>query len=75
MSRASGRPPLQHALTDGEDFELLITTESREASRLLSDQPLQVPLTRIGTVVAQTGQWQIDDHGNQSPLPAQGYLH
>jgi thiamine-monophosphate kinase len=75
LSRASGRSPVQHALTDGEDYELLFTTSSQEASRLLSDQPLRVPVTRIGSVVAQSGQWQIDAGGQQSPLPAEGYLH
>lgn len=75
MSRSSGRSPLQHALSDGEDFELLITSSAAEADRLLHDQPLSIPITRIGTVVARRGQWQVDAQGHQTPLPASGYLH
>ncbi len=75
LSETTGRTPLQHALSDGEDFELLITMAPSEADRLLRDQPLQVPITRIGTVVAERGQWELDSSGNRSPLPPKGYLH
>ena len=75
LSKTSGRTPLEHALSDGEDFELLITLAPDEADRLLRDQPLQVPITRIGTVVAERGQWEVDSSGNRSPLPPNGYLH
>jgi len=75
LSQTSGRTPLQHALSDGEDFELLLTMAPDEADRLLRDQPLDVPITRIGTVVVERGQWQIDASRKRSPLPPEGYLH
>lgn len=45
-----GRQALQHALMDGEDFELLFTVDPRAAGRV----PRRIgacPVTRIGTVV------------------------
>ncbi len=75
LSRTSGRTPLQHALSDGEDFELLLTMSPKEASRLLQDQPLSVPVSQIGQIVDGPGQWQVDAHGNRSVLAPAGYLH
>ena len=34
-------PPLAHALTDGEDFELILAVPQEEATRLVSEQPFQ----------------------------------
>jgi len=42
--------PLAAALFDGEDYELLFTLPPRQADRLIADQPLGVPVTRIGTI-------------------------
>src|SRR5206468_4217137 len=55
---ADDRSRLDHALNDGEDFELLFTLASVEANRLLADQPLSrfgVPITRIGDITADLG--------------------
>ena len=58
-----GRPPLEHALHDGEDYELCFTGEVRIASAV-----------RIGTVVAERGVWlQTDDE--RRPLAAGGFEH
>jgi thiamine-monophosphate kinase len=55
QARRSGRNPLQHALGDGEDYELLIVLRSRaDRVRLERDWKKrfpQVPLTLIGTFV------------------------
>ena len=50
-----GRTPLEHALGDGEDFELLLAVPPDEARRMLSQQPLGVPLTDIGQFTAEPG--------------------
>jgi len=51
LSGATGRDPLDHALHDGEDFELLFTLPPDEAGRLLDDGDLFFPVTDIGVVV------------------------
>ena len=45
---ADGSTPLDHALSDGEDFELILAVPPDDAERMLADQPLGVPLTAIG---------------------------
>ncbi|MDR2706666.1 MAG: thiamine-phosphate kinase [Planctomycetaceae bacterium] len=41
LSRQTGRTPLEHALSDGEDFELLLAVPPEEAEKLLAQQPLR----------------------------------
>jgi thiamine-monophosphate kinase len=72
---ADGRTPLDHALSDGEDFELVLAVPRAEAERMLNDQPLDVPLAAIGQFIAEPGLWQLDVEGQRQPLPARGYLH
>lgn len=64
-----------HALGDGEDFELLLAVPADEAERMLRDQPLSVPLTRIGCFVEQAGLWARDADGHLVPLEPRGYEH
>ena len=49
-----GRSPLEHALSDGEDFELILTAPPDVAERILLSQEalgLNVPVTRIGRII------------------------
>ncbi len=69
------REALEHALGDGEDFELILGASADEAERLLDDQPLDVPITRIGTFVREKGLWAEDGTGRPQPLPPRGYEH
>jgi len=50
-ARRSGRPAWQHAVGDGEDYELLFTAPSNS----MPDQIDRVPITCIGFVPAETG--------------------
>ncbi len=75
LGEQSGRTALDHALADGEDFELLLAVPPAEAQRMIDDQPLPVPITRIGEFTKQHGLWQRADNGQLSPLPAQGFEH
>ena len=52
-ARESGRAPLDHALGDGEDYELLFTLDEADAARLLADRPFDVPVTRVGSVATR----------------------
>ncbi|MDR3233964.1 MAG: thiamine-phosphate kinase [Planctomycetaceae bacterium] len=59
LSLQTGRSPLEHSLSDGEDFELLLSVEPNEAVRLLTQQPLMpqygVRLYEIGEITAESG--------------------
>ena len=72
---ADGSTALDHALADGEDFELILAVEPHEAERMLAEQPLTVPLTGIGEFVPERGLWQVDAAGRRSPLAPKGYEH
>ena len=73
LSESSGRTPFQHAWSDGEDFELLITMSQKDADSL-TGKDLGAPLTQIGHIVGRTGIWQIQQ-GKLKRLSPQGYLH
>ncbi len=75
LSDRDARSALEHALADGEDFELLLAAPVDAADRMLRDQPLDVPLTRIGEMLATPDLWQVDTGGNRTPLTPQGYQH
>ena len=73
LSETSGRTPFQHAWSDGEDFELLITM-SQEHADVLNQQDLGVQLTQIGNIVGRTGLWN-REQGKLKRLSPQGYIH
>jgi thiamine-monophosphate kinase len=69
-----GRTDLEHALGDGEDFELIVAVAPADADRLLATQPIAgITLTAIGECVEQ-GLW-LEEHGQRRPLPPHGYVH
>jgi thiamine-monophosphate kinase len=70
------RTPLDHALSDGEDFELILAVPPEDAAKMLSDQPLaNVRLSDIGEFVANCGLWSRDQNGQVTELPPRGYEH
>jgi thiamine-monophosphate kinase len=75
LSRDSGLPPLQHALSDGEDFELLLAVPGDQASRMVSAQPLDCQLTCIGTFHAGHAVHTIDAEGTILEVEPSGYQH
>jgi thiamine-monophosphate kinase len=67
--------PLDCALNDGEDFELLFTLSEKEWRKLSNQWKETTTLTRIG-VITDTGKMQIKMHdGRISNLEAKGYNH
>ena len=68
---------LNAAMSDGEDFELLIALppESVEAARLLVESSGESPLTVIGTVTNEPGCHVIDAVGDVSDLSVSGWQH
>lgn len=71
------RSPLDHALGDGEDFELVLALPPDEARRLAAEsaQATGTPFTVIGEVVEGTGLAARSADGSVSPLAPRGYEH
>lgn len=75
FAKTSNNLPLEHALCDGEDFELLLAVSPDVARQLLDAQPLSCRLTDIGEIIAGRGLFQRDAVGKVSPLEARGFEH
>jgi thiamine-monophosphate kinase len=75
---ADGKSPLDHALSDGEDFELILAMPPHAAHALVATAgrpPLDLPIAIIGEVTAEPGLVAEDAHGNRTALPPRGYVH
>ena len=64
-----------HALNDGEDFELILAVPADAARELIDQQPLDVPLARIGTFVSEPGLRAEDEDGQVRSIEPRGYEH
>ena len=74
FSLGDGKTPLEHALTDGEDFELLLAVAPEDGRRLLETQPVEgVTLARVGECMDQ-GLW-LEAAGRRQVLEPRGYVH
>lgn len=67
--------PLAAAMGDGEDYELLFTLRPDQARLLLAQQPLPIPVTRIGTIVGGEGLTLIRQDGRREKLVPRGWEH
>ena len=73
LGDTDGGMPLQHALGDGEDFELIVAVP-KEQVRAAEAADLGCPLTQIGWFTGRTGLWSRQAGQVQRLLPA-GYVH
>ncbi|REJ98614.1 MAG: thiamine-phosphate kinase [Planctomycetota bacterium] len=71
---SDGCSALEHALSDGEDFELILAVPPDDAARIVRHNSLEVPLTRIGEFVAEPGLWQLAGGERRRLIPC-GYEH
>ena len=70
-----GRPALDHALGDGEDFQLAFAVAAEDGRRLLEMQAIAgVKLSWIGEFVVEKGLW-LEEGGVRRTLPPRGYVH
>ena len=77
LQARTGKPALEAALTDGEDFELLFTVASAVAVRLVDAWKAQFPKLRlscIGKIMPGAG-LVIRDRSGVKELSANGYVH
>ncbi|MFM8287745.1 MAG: thiamine-monophosphate kinase, partial [Planctomycetaceae bacterium] len=70
-AQESGRTPLEHALGDGEDFELVGTVPGHQAAELAASG-LAVC---VGEIVERGGLWLKHPDGTEQPLPLAGWKH
>jgi thiamine-monophosphate kinase len=76
MTKADGIPAVEHALYDGEDYELLWTVQPERADFIASQFRQKFPqtlLTCLGT--AQTGTGQLFSRADGQPLGKKGFNH
>lgn len=74
LAEQTGKSPVEHALTDGEDFELAFAVEPSIGQRLLEEQPLgEVRIAHIGEFIP-AGFYLRDDTGVH-PYEPRGYSH
>jgi thiamine-monophosphate kinase len=71
---ADGGSPLEHALGDGEDFELIFAVSPAEGQCLVETQPVPgITLAAVGECV-ESGLW-LESGGERRPLEPRGYVH
>ncbi|MCR9211690.1 MAG: thiamine-phosphate kinase [bacterium] len=74
LAEKSGRTPLEHAWSDGEDFELIFCVASEEAA-IIESTDWGVPVTRVGKVVGRTGLWKRVATSKFERVFPQGFVH
>jgi thiamine-monophosphate kinase len=76
VSAQDGRSPLEHALHDGEDFELCFTVPADRAPRLVAEGLAGTPVAHVGTITA-TRDFVVRDSAGGAPRPMKrgGYDH
>ena len=75
LAEEDGRSPLDHALSDGEDFELCLAVSESDADLLAADPPEGVRLDRIGVVMAEPGLFLRSADGTRRGCEARGFDH
>ena len=73
LARKTGAAPLEHALPDGEDYELLFTTSNSQAEKILKAS-LPVSISSIGKIT-RSGLTLSRADGSEHPLYPRGYEH
>src|SRR5205807_920152 len=70
-----GRSPLDHALSDGEDFELAFAVDPADGARLVQTQPIAgITLSHIG-VFLQKYFLHLKENGVRHRIEPRGYAH
>ncbi|MFK7735566.1 MAG: thiamine-monophosphate kinase [Pirellulaceae bacterium] len=73
LAETSGRTPVEHALGDGEDFELLLAVAPEQLQEVVErcgEEQCHV----VGTFTSRTGLW-VRDGGKINQLTTSGYVH
>ncbi len=75
LEEKDGIPAMSHALSDGEDFELLFTADDKTMQFIQSEWPFECDLTVIGEIEDRAG-IRIQQHdGNIMDIEQKGFDH
>ena len=74
-SDADGTTPLDHALGDGEDFELILAMPPADAAALVASPPGEIRPTIVGRVEAGSGLAARGADGVERDLEPRGWIH
>jgi thiamine-monophosphate kinase len=70
-----GQSALEHALGDGEDFELAFAVDAADGERLLKTQPIAgITLAHVGVFVGEIGLF-LEENEVRRPIEARGFAH
>src|SRR5262245_3282953 len=73
---ADGISFLDHALFDGEDFELILAVPPESADQMLADEPLEgVQVSDLGQFVSDRGLWSKGKSGKRHTITPRGFEH
>ena len=76
ISKKTGNPPLYHALSDGEDYELLFTLSKSQAKKVMESPPFKKGICNcIGEVVRGNGIQMRFSDGKIRRVKPHGYEH
>ncbi len=75
LAGTSGLTPLDHALYDGEDFELIFCIPPEQAPQLVDDWKDDTPLTHIGYLTDDASCLMQATDGQPQELEIRGYVH
>lgn len=74
-SATDDKSSLEHALGDGEDFELLFTVSPEDGEALVVSNPLPIPVSHIGEIVTGDSCQLRGESGDETALPRLGWSH
>ena len=75
LSLRDGVSALDHALNDGEDFELCLAVAPDDAGRLLAAPPAPAQVYRVGEITTTPGMWLRTPDGRLTPIAPRGFDH
>lgn len=75
VKATEGKSSLEHALTDGEDFELAFCVGETDARRLRGSPPSGVTLYEVGEVVSGPGVTVLDAGTQAISFASPGWVH
>lgn len=75
LAQRTNRTPLDHALHDGEDFELVFAVAPEDGEKLLAATDFGTPVARIGEFRAEAGLFMRRGDGSLVPLAQKGFEH